>query len=454
MAQQVIIPCSYFLQSKQVDAKLIFHTEGLFDLHLPRFGVISFELSDIAKHSYDAKMKLLNIQLMMKMENRNLDDVLYEKLEKRTKSHIEKNAKERIRSIFQIIATDQIQLQVSIEGNWSVYQTKFTNMVGMFTKMERPILYSIAPFFFDKRDASSSLNGYLYQVDLALSYWIDTILDEKEKDRCVMLEFGEDVAVMPTSFVKDIEDFADQKYQHKTFKEEIVIVFDQAKLYKKPISFMSDCICDIFFNYFIALNRAGSSAKVVYRFTASTTITDLNDWMTMGEKARQLLKDLIKLNDDKRQKNPNKSRYKRECDDWEKFKSFTETDEAVSILNQITFVQNKTPEVLSLEIENKLEKCSTYPKPRILSNFLYGTIKSRLLAKRDAKFSDKMFNSENLKMHIEELINSNTSSVESERGEILYEDTDVYKIIKDLSIQNEELKLENERLRLLLEEKP
>ncbi|KAF0983389.1 hypothetical protein FDP41_010454 [Naegleria fowleri] len=261
-------------------------------------------------------------------------------MQDKTKGHVEKNALERISKIVNnpLFATNKVEfdLIVTASGNWETYSKKFLDIIGSYSRVEnKPVLYSIGrEFFFDKRDATASLNGYLYQVDLTVNYWLDTLRDENS-DKCVMLEFGEDIAVLPIQSVLDIERFSGKSEpQRNSITDDSLstplLIFEQAKLYKKPIPFNSD----------------STQANIIYRFTTN-------------------------------------------------FKSFCEQDwnAAVSFLSRVEFIEKMTCEKVAQSIEEKLSKYYACRNFKTLSNCLYGFVKSQLLEQgisSNGKFSKSM----------------------------------------------------------------
>ncbi|EFC38411.1 predicted protein [Naegleria gruberi] len=331
----------------------------------------------------------------------------------------------------------EFEFKAQVTGDWQTYSKKFNEIVGSFSKVEdKPILYEIGKeFFFDKRDATASLNGYLYQVDLALSYWIDTLDDPS---LCVMIEFGEDVAVLPIRYVNEIEDYksdvkSEEGQSYSTKKKE-KLVFDQAKLYKEMIAFNSDCICDIFLNYFTTEARSGKNNTITYRFTTSTTIENLQVWKRKGEAATKMLKDMIEQHDKKRTTNSTKIRYKRESEDWAIFVNYCRNDwsKAVEKLSKVEFIEMITPEKLSEIIEAKLRRHLGHTNSDVgrLRNQLFGIIKSQLLENRgnNTEQNPKMLHPQKLRQLIDEEIRISMQT-------------------QQLLKENEELKREIERLK-------
>ncbi|KAG2377932.1 hypothetical protein C9374_009017 [Naegleria lovaniensis] len=426
MSNLLTIPCQYIFQGKSADMKLSFKSDSerkrTMEILLPRYGMIPIELSEVIDHKFtkinSEGMLLLRVQMnIISLSNENnefttippssssttnqslkpLVNYLYNLMQNKTKGHVVKNALERISKIVNqpIFTGDQVEfdLIVTVSGNWETYSKKFLDIIGSFSKVEnKPVLYSIGrEFFFDKRDATASLNGYLYQVDLTVNYWLDT-LDEEHSDKCVMTEFGEDIAVLPVQFVLDIERFSGNGSIPASSKTDStptipLLIFEQAKLYKKPIPFNSDSICDILFNYYTTMSRAARiPANIVYRLTTSTQVEGLEKWKACNNDSSEMLKQLITLQDEKRKNNKAKARYMREKQEWENFKNFCEQDwsTATAFLSRVEFIENMTCEKVSQEIERKLSKHYVCRNFKTLSNCLYGFVKSQLLEQSTA----------------------------------------------------------------------
>jgi hypothetical protein len=350
--------------------------------------------------------QVVKIQIQFKENNQFIvlekEDVNIEKYIEEKKNIVKKAMK----NTRDLLGFDQLKLQqvefVVTNVTWQNMH-KFRDQMALWNVIsDVPILYQLTPSQFstrNARDATRSMCGYLHQLDVALYYWLTIGVDPECHNQCILVEFGEDVAMIPLNMVDQAMRFQQGKNWTLDINNEAYnngkIILDQVKLVKEKMNFKSKSIGDLFCQCFLTKKKLPDGLSLYYNFTTSSTVEHSKDWNDSTEEntSSKIFKDL----------QPSYAGYS--DNDWNAFTktSFKEYKGIVS------FDPGVTPDGLKVNVIKLIKQiCGKEEKDfcESVRHCLYGYMKDRIIEYRESKLlKDKMFTYQMLMDQLELLKN-------------------------------------------------
>jgi hypothetical protein len=331
------------------------------------------EITKLSDNDYELRLVLKkNIERII-IDKNELDDAL-----KRNQFVLTKIAK-KCERFFGFNDKYRIEYVMTMRGLREKIAIFKNHIVNWKLTSSHPSLYAMVPKEFAsivRRDARRSLAGYLYQIDVALDFWLGLLENgSNTEEYCVLLEFVEDVAIVPKSLVDEIDNYQLSKGIKNESKENRqhkgALKFYQVKLKDKSESFTSSDVVKHFvfcLDLYKRLTSLGFDKDLLeYVFVSCCAVKKANLWNKAEPETRKNL--LLLAKTAKKPENIDQTL-------WNNFINANEEDFSslkFEILDEV---------IIKDRIRERIKKKIPEELVQIAYNHLYCFMKDRLISNR------------------------------------------------------------------------